>query len=441
MTAYILTAAIPVRADWTPAAPLLSPPTYSIPIAAAVTSADEAFVMISDDLAKTHLVRAGADGVWGIPETVPNIPSGGRIRYARLAPFGVGLALVWSEEVPGTASQILSVAIRDGRGDWSGRVELSAFNPGPPILLSAVNGTLAVVWDDSSAGSNPRTLHVAQYSSGRWTREIVSTEFAGSDPVAAVGPRGDIAVAWLAPTPAGRSVGPDSKSVSAVVRSASTGQWTEPQIFVEPRNRQAFGPSIALDRVGRVVVAWYEYRPDVDPSKSATHVIQAAQWKPRARRWFAPVTLSDARTPGLSVSPQVMIGMDDTAVVAWPTADPNTGAYTFTQMSTRQLRRGPWSVPADLLPNPTGSPSLAITTSGVITLAGYSDSDASNPGFSLIAIPIRRGVPGPTQIVREGRSIEFNAPIIAGGSRRTVAAWAESPDGEIGPPIAFASFQ
>ena len=157
---------------------------------------------------------------------------------------------VWS--VTGTGGARFMWALRPAGGTWTAPQPLSdpAKSADGIRLKLDPAGQMFAVWRESDPTSS-----VVRFSTrsndGPWSAPIPISpaDIRASEPSVTVDPIGDVAVAWRAAT--------SGPSVIQVTRRDKTGQWTAPQTLSDGTH-DAMTPEIGLDASGNGAVAWVQ---------------------------------------------------------------------------------------------------------------------------------------------------------------------------------------
>jgi hypothetical protein len=204
-----------------------------------------------------------------------------------------------------------------GSGDWGQAVKLSAtgYVTDSDIALDG-RGDVLAAWRES-ARPGPATVQAAfgsaSDSGGNWQAPV--TLSAGGTDIseqvqAAMGARGDAAVAWTTPSRCGPVVG--------TILPAGGG-WSAPQ-EISPSGECAVQPKLTVDSHGHVLAVW-------DGIKRVSS-LQVSSTSTAAGRWQQPTRLAIIgpvpNTPCRDLCPgpplayaQLTIGPDDTAAITW----------------------------------------------------------------------------------------------------------------------------
>ena len=344
----------------------------------------------------TTPAAATGSGDWTPPENMSGWQDALEVYRLETGADGT-LALVWPIFDLTVPQAALYARVRQPGGSWEPAKNLSGnlasssiWNPRYWNAKVAPDGTAWVAWtdiDDTQTGDNRRVMVAHRPPGGTWQTEALwgyETEIRSAD--LAVGPAGDIAVAWVAcaadlTTP---SQGPCALQVRR--RFAGAAAW-------EPIERLDQSPSSPPDMGiwrayalvgpgGLTVVVWVE----ANPANSNEWAVRAARWDSKSATWHVNNDVSNGwfvplHDEGLA---QPVMGEDGTVVVAWtgdyslvpsPLAGPN--ALPAHQSATMNSA-GTWSLPAPISTlggNDLGSPWLSLK--GGVTVAAWERQDTS----------------------------------------------------------------
>jgi hypothetical protein len=354
----------------------------------------------------------------------------------------------------------VEAAVRPPGGDWSPARPVGGPNALGPVT-GAAGGLAVVAWEGFTTGD--RVVSAAASRHGRWTGPVVlsrpgrrATQPAAAatgdavvvgwteqDPAAVVaveitgGPGGTgeptvlagdgeaVSRLRLAATGDGRVAaiwlrdGADGRVVEAAVRGR-TGDWSRPT-RLSASGDDAADPVLA-GGAGAAVAAW-RTADGRRGLRLVARVLDGTGWS-EERQLTAGVDLprGEARSDVGSVAPAAAVGVDGTAVVAWPQRrDGREEVVTATWSAA-----GGWSRarPVSRSSEQAGSPAVAVDAAGRPVVAW--ESLAGDRQTVRVAVD---GAPG-CALTRPGR--EASAPRAAAGPGGSVTAvWVDANRGAI----------
>jgi hypothetical protein len=235
---------------------------------------------------------------------------------ASTALAGGGLAVAWESQVPVSGSphrlrgRIFTTAGVAVGGDFSLAEELPGDQRAPTVAAAPDGGFLAA-WLGESAG-RPVVLARRYDVDGSPLGEAVRLD-GGADPMATAPaaislPGGGFAVAWRGERPAGR------RAFVRLRRLDASGQPRGAVLQAHPHPLRSGGPrpSLAVDRLGHLVVAWSDVRPQ-DPQHLA---IFASAYDPAGSPHFQALRV-DLRRRENPHGPTVVADGDRRFTVFW----------------------------------------------------------------------------------------------------------------------------
>jgi len=327
---------------------------------------------------------------------------------ARLVPPAVRLAVL---ALTALLALLAIAAAPAGAAPWSAPEEVSI--PGGSASWSKVGidaaGNATAVWTRSDG------LHLlAQVAErplgGSWGAPIDLSPPSGNaeSPTLAVGPAGDVVVAWKQ-----RLAGSEAIEVSY---KPAGGSWGAPEAL-EFGAAVVETPAVAIDAAGDAAVIWRQ-------GVGGNHVILATS-KPANGSWQAPVAISSSALN--AEAPDVAMSASGTAAAVWQSS---SGATSVAESNYLPLG-GSWtgeeaiSVPATVTEPPHV---VANPATGAFTAIW------SRSGTGLVAEvasrPASGGWQAPEQISTP--ALEAHAPVVAVDSAGdAVAAWYRF-DGSVG---------
>jgi hypothetical protein len=215
----------------------------------------------------------------------------------------------------------LSLSTSSAATTESHNVSATDFDAGSPLLASGQGGGVVALWREKHGDD--------------WLLYSASTGADSSvfgSPTRLSDPGQDALNARVTVASNGNALAIWNRSDGShqVVQSASraAGQaWGAPQVASVP-DADAYHPQVAMGRTGDAVAVWSR-------SDGEHNVIQSATL-PSGGSWSKAVDLSDPAN--VTLTPQVAVGGDGTAVAAWQRSD---GDYSTIETSV--LTRGSWS--------------------------------------------------------------------------------------------------
>lgn len=232
--------------------------------------------------------------------------------------------MCWSRRSGWIAAALAGLAwgVPSASADWGPPVTVG---PGTSQLaLAGGGGSLALVWEDRA-----RRLHVRVRSRGGAIRTTTLRRRASCDrPHVAVGPRGDVAVAWQ------QLYSGSPSRCSLLATTAARGRGFRPTQLVSTPGEQAIRPSLAVGAGGTTALSWL-----------GDDYIQAAV-APRGSG-FGP----DENASRFEHAYYVATGVDsqDRAVVVWP-----AGYHDGKLRRARRAKRGGFSAPRTIVSSSPG---------------------------------------------------------------------------------------
>ena len=203
--------------------------------------------------------------------------------------------------------------------------------------------------------------------------------------------------------------------VGAAFRPAGSSGWESPVRLSFP-GRQAWSPSVAIDRRGNVLAVWHGYQ-----GESETLRVWASSRSTRTREWAKPIALSE---PGVQAGgPQVAFDDAGRAFAVWTTADNIVS-------SVRTLGGDTWSKPVVVAtlerPSPGGLPGgrLRLAVDG----AGNAAAAWLEPGPERRVVAsyrqANRGRWGAPKTLSEPGADAWAPDVGIGGLGEAVVVWA-----------------
>ncbi|HEY9775861.1 MAG TPA: sialidase family protein [Planktothrix sp.] len=288
-----------------------------------------------------------------------------------------------------------------------------------PRIAADKNGVLHVVYEGLPDADKMTDVFYSQSTDGgvTWSAgiDISHTPGASSDPDVSVESNGAIDVAWKDTSPGEQS--PDV----FFSRSDDNGKTWGYAADVSNTSGASTEPAICCGSDNSIHIVW------VDTSASPTNPdIYYAVSTNSGESWSKPENIS--KTPGLSREPDVSVGVDGTAHVAW--SDTTSGPIHPDIYYSRLEHNATWSEPADVSHGTRVSahPCLATGPQGRVYLA-WQDASKKLGAADIwcLSAPPKGAWENQTNISMPGLSSE---PCIAADDAGHVAiAWSDSTSG------------
>jgi len=264
-----------------------------------------------------------------------------------------GRLLVAYVQMAGGPAQVMLVASSDGGRHWG---PLARVSEGPvpsrlPALARDAQGRVHVIWTRYDDGVGKIYYRVWD---GRWAapqaRISPPSGYAGY-PALATDRSGNPQVVWYGirsgPTPASTRHG----SIYEIFYTGLDGHgWSQP-LLISTGAPDSVNPALAADRAGRLYAVWYQL---------AEHAYQV-RYAERNAAWSVPETVLPTKVDAFN--PDVAVGPDGTAVVAWEHHDGLRSAIYFARRVGAR-----WIGPAVLSAGdpPAHHPAVTTAPSGLV---------------------------------------------------------------------------
>ena len=249
-----------------------------------------------------------------------------------------------------------------------------------PAVAVAPDGTIHVVWTDTTAGADhPDIWHTQSGDHGKsWkaAEDISKTPGVSSHPAVACGPKGEVYVAW-----ADTTKGTANRDVW-FVRSLDGGKTWDKPFDVSNTPGLSSTPDVAVGEDGSVHIAW------IDSSVGATHPdVFVASSHDRGAKFGKAVDAS--KTPGISSQPAI-VAAGGVLVAVWldTSKDPKAPDIWIAQ-STNGGRT--FSAAADLsnTPGVAGLPRVAIAAHSVVATWEEEEQGAYHTKLARVPLAVR----------------------------------------------------
>src|SRR5258708_19105369 len=211
-----------------------------------------------------HTVSSDGGDSWAAAVEVSKTP--GQSSAPASGGHGKDPAIAWVDTTAGADRPDVWAAVStDAGASWTTAADVSN-TPGvssEPAVAVAPDGTIHVVWTDTTAGADhPDIWHTQSGDHGKsWkaAEDISKTPGVSSHPAVACGRKGEVYVAW-----ADTANGKDNRDIW-FVRSLDGGKsWGKPFDMSNTPGLSST-PDVAVDEDGSVHIAW------IDSSVGATH--------------------------------------------------------------------------------------------------------------------------------------------------------------------------
>jgi mRNA-degrading endonuclease HigB of HigAB toxin-antitoxin module len=283
------------------------------------------------------------NGSWSHPADLSdNIsPDGQTARAPQVAMDSNGNAIIIWRQNDGGNNQIFMSEYRNG--SWSHPADLTDnISPdGQNALDSQVamdsGGNAIVVWRQND-GSNEQ-IFKSEYRNGSWSHPADLTDSISpdgqdaDDPQVAMDSNGNAIVVWE------QNDGGNYQTFMSEYRNDS---WSHPADLtdnISPDGQDAYGPQVAMDSNGNVIVVWEQY-------DGGDNQIFMSEY--RTDSWSHPADINDNISPDVQEAYNSQVAMDSNgnAIIVWEQYD--GGNF---QVFVSEYRNGSWSHPADLNDN------------------------------------------------------------------------------------------
>ncbi len=200
----------------------------------------------------------------------------------------------------------------------------------PTIVVDSV-GNVYVAWSDltnySDSGTD-RDIFYKQWNAtnSMWTTtEVISTESTidSEAPTIGVDVTGNIHIAWFDLT--NYSGSETDRDIFYKQWNATSSTWTTTEVISTESTEDSYTPTIAVDGIGNVHVAWYDY---TNYSDSGTDWdIFYKQWNSTSSMWTTTEVVSTESNGG-SYSPTIVVDSVGNAHVVWGDTTNYSGSGT-----------------------------------------------------------------------------------------------------------------
>ena len=307
-----------------------------------------------------HAISSDGGDTWSAAVEVSKTP--GQSSEPAIGGHGKDLAIVWIDTTGGADQpDVWAVVSTDSGATWTTAADVSN-TPGvssEPAVAVAADGTIHVVWTDTTAGANnPDIWHTQSSDHGKsWkaAEDISKTPGVSSHPAVACGPKGEVYVAW-----ADTTNGKDNRDIW-FVRSLDGGKtWAKPFDMSNTPGLSST-PDVAVGEDGSVHIAW------IDSSVGETHPdVFVGSSQDRGAKFGKAVNAS--KTPGISSQPAI-VAAGGVLVAVWldTSKDPKAPDIWIAQ-STNGGRTFSAAVDLSNTPGVSGLPRVAIAAHSVVAI-------------------------------------------------------------------------
>ncbi|MBM3149476.1 MAG: hypothetical protein FJZ88_05535, partial [Chloroflexi bacterium] len=245
-------------------------------------------------------------------------------------------------------------------GSWTAPINISnnaGYSVRPEVAIGS-DGTIHVVWDDTTTG-NSEILYTAKPLGGFWSTPLNISNNLGNSTYAGIGvdAGGTVHVVWNDTTPGNWQIFYSSRTPS--------GAWSYP-LNISNSTGDSDIPAIAIDNVGTVHVVW-EVIWDTDGGYTQ---------KPQGGSWSTPVSFSNHHP---AYFPDIVADSEGTVHVVWedPTISPREISYNQKPIT------GSWLAPINISNNPGFSEFPAIDVNGSNNVHAVWDDYTDNPNGDI----------------------------------------------------------
>jgi hypothetical protein len=257
----------------------------------------------------TEAVVGPAGGGWQAPQ---QLGAPGQVS----SPCGAAVdalgdaTILLSSSRPGIGhGQSVEVATRAGDAGWQGPVRVSStlVEAQRPRLAMGPLGEITVAWEAHDIGQSAVQIQATSFTAtGGWQPAVTlatigvfelryeRSEDRAPDPTVTTGPQGDVSVTW-------RRFPDATHVIIEAATRAPDGDWQPPSrparsafAIPEPYVYQGPGPQIAIDASGDQAASWSRW-------DGSTEVVEAAT-RPADGAWQPPVTLSPLESQATPIS-------------------------------------------------------------------------------------------------------------------------------------------
>jgi Neuraminidase (sialidase) len=324
----------------------------------------------------------------------------------------------------GTSPDIWYVASTDGGKTWSKPADVSATPgaSGDPAIATGKDGSVVVVWTDTSSGQASPDIYFARSGDGgkTWSKpaDISNSPGASSEPDVKVADDGTIHVVWL-----DTSAGDASPDVWASASHDQGKTWDKPQNVSNTPGKSAT-PAIAVGADKAANVVWTDTTsgaasPDVFFSRSTDG----------GKTWSKAVDISN--TPGASM--ECDIAVDDKGAIFVDWTDTSTGDKSPDVMVVSSKDGGKtWSKPVDAsnTPGVSSDPAIAAAGDGKLAVVWVDTSEgAASPDVFMASSGNGGKAFGKAHNISNTPGVSKEPDITVAGTN-IVAVWEEEEGGK-----------
>jgi hypothetical protein len=304
----------------------------------------------------------------------------------------------------GGVGQIVVASSRDLRRWEEYQVTHATIPSRYPALAVGPDDTVHLAWTQYDAGIGK--VYYARYDGRRWSAPVKVSpgEAYAGVPALAVDTHGTVHLVWYGIRPEAPVVKTRHGSVYEILYTAFRDvQWLPPEL-ISPGIPDAVNPSLALDDLGRLHSAWYQF--DLR-TYQARHTMSAGGWTP-------PRTISSGRDDALGVS--LATGPQGTVEVVWERRETGGSRVYFAEFRQRWSGQQQISPPAQNAFHPT----VAVDDAGRLYVAWDSDG----------VITLRRRDDGWQDVERVSADGKNTQPVLGASQDTVLLAWTQSVAGE-----------
>ncbi|MEU8525619.1 MULTISPECIES: FG-GAP repeat domain-containing protein [Streptomyces] len=282
-------------------------------------------------LATAGVAAAAQSGSWSTPTALTGATDGKSVIDVATTTDGTAVA-VWYRWPAGTLDAELNVAVRPASSTvWGPAKVLSTTKDGMQSvrLTPAADGSMTVTWvEDLGSTSVLRATSLAKGATAWPAPSTIATRAAIGD------------MAFAHDATAGKSVAVWRESTSSqgsvlyVSERTGAGAWSAPRVL---GGASAYWPQVAIAPDGAVTAVW-------DEQTESGRTVMSVERPAGSTQWTAPKPVS---APNEGGTPQLSIGQDGTAALAWVKYIESPGSTTTALVTAvRAAGGGSWTIDA-----------------------------------------------------------------------------------------------
>jgi len=300
--------------------------------------------------------------------------------------------------------QVFLASSTDGRLWRVQQVTRAAAHARYPALAIGPDDSVHLAWTQYDNGVG--RVYYARYDGRRWSAaaKVSPGDAYAGVPALVADSQGTVHLVWYGIRAQAPTVRTRHGSIYEILYTAhSGGRWREPEV-ISPGIPDAVNPALALDDLGRLHSAWYQF--DLR-NYQARHTV-------RERRWEQPVTISSGRADSLGVT--LATGPGGATYVVWERRE-SAGSRIYLAE-----HRGRWSGQQQASPGSQDAfnPTAAVDERGSLYVAWDSDGH--------VYLRRRDGTwRGADRVTATGRNTQ---PAIAAGRGAVVLMWTQQTAGD-----------